>query len=236
MPTLVVALDMPEASQALEMSKKLLGTPAWLKVGLELFSLAGPDLVHRLKDQGFSVFLDLKLHDIPNTVQSAVRAAQRIGVDMLTIHTMGGERMARAALAGIDPAYATHPLIMGVTVLTSTAQGELPAYTGDISELAVNLAEAAHGWGVHGVVSSGFEVANIKTRCADTFLCLTPGIRLADSTADDQRRIMTPAQAVQAGSNFLVVGRPITRSPDPEQTTRRILDEMETAFCQRTVS
>ncbi|MEG2172168.1 MAG: orotidine-5'-phosphate decarboxylase [Desulfovibrionaceae bacterium] len=234
MATLVVALDMPEASQALDMAYKLSGLPVWLKVGLELFSLAGPDLVHSLKDKGFSVFLDLKLFDIPHTVQSAVSSAQRMGVDMLTIHAMGGERMARAALEGIDTSKPNAPLIMGVTVLTSTAQGELPGYTGDIGVLATNLARHASNWGLHGVVCSGFEVPSIKAQCPANFLCLTPGIRLADSSADDQRRIMTPRQAVQAGANFLVVGRPITRSPHPDQITQRIVDEMEAAYCQRT--
>lgn len=233
MATLVVALDMPEAPQAFEMAKKLAGTPVWFKVGLELFSIAGPDLVHSLKDMGFSVFLDLKMFDIPNTVQSAVRAAQAMGVDMLTIHTMGGERMARAALAGIDQSCEKTPLIMGVTVLTSMAQGELPFYTGDISGLAINLAKAASAWGLPGIVCSGFEVSGIKAQCPADFLCLSPGIRLADSSTDDQRRIMTPAQAVQAGSDFLVVGRPITRSADPQQSTLRILHDMETASCQR---
>lgn len=229
MATLVVALDMPTPQQAFEMAKKLTGTPVWLKVGLELFSLAGPDLVHRLKDSGFSVFLDLKLFDIPNTVQSAVRAAQCMGVDMLTIHTMGGERMAQAAMAGLDHAADQKPLIMGVTVLTSTAQGEVPFYTGDISALATDLAKAASDWGLHGVVCSGFEVSGIKAQCPTGFLCLSPGIRLPDNNADDQRRIMTPAQAVHAGSDFLVVGRPITRSADPQQSTLRILHDMQTA-------
>lgn len=236
MATLVVALDMPETSQALAMARSLKGQDIWLKVGLELFTLGGPDLVHRCKDLGFKVFLDLKLHDIPNTVQSAVRAIQTLGVDMLTIHTLGGERMARAAVAALDPTCPSRPLIMGVTVLTSTAQGELPSYTGDISELAVQLAASANQWGLSGVVSSGFEVQGIKRQCTPNFLCLTPGIRPADSASDDQRRVMTPAQAVQAGSDFLVVGRPITRAANPALAAERIVDEMKTALCQRTVS
>lgn len=235
MSTLVVALDMPETSQALDMARSLKGQELWLKVGLELFTLGGPELVHRCKDMGFKVFLDLKLHDIPNTVQSAVRAIQTLGVDMLTIHTMGGERMARAAVAGLDPAR-HRPLIMGVTVLTSTAQGEVPGYTGDISELAIQLATSASQWGLSGVVSSGFEVQGIKQRCTQDFLCLTPGIRPADSASDDQRRVMTPAQAVQAGSDFLVVGRPITRAANPARAAARIVEEMKTALCQRTAS
>lgn len=236
MSTLVVALDMPTSSQAISMAQTLKGQKLWLKVGLELFSLGGPDLVHRLKDMGFKVFLDLKLHDIPNTVQSAVRAIQGMGVDMLTIHTLGGERMARAALVGIDPAQPVCPLIMGVTVLTSTAEGELPAYSQDIGTLVRELATSASQWGLHGVVSSGFEVQDIKQRCHAGFLCLSPGIRPAGSASDDQRRIMTPAQAVQAGADFLVVGRPITRAIDPVQTVHDIMAEMKTALCQRTAS
>lgn len=236
MSTLVVALDMPESSQALDMAHALKGQNLWLKVGLELFSLGGPDLVHRCKDMGFKVFLDLKLHDIPNTVQSAVRAIQTMGVDMLTIHTLGGERMARAAMEAVDPKSPSRPLIMGVTVLTSTAEGELPGYVGSISSLAVTLATSASQWGLNGVVSSGFEVQGIKQQCSPNFLCLTPGIRPADSASDDQRRVMTPAQAVQAGSDFLVVGRPITRSANPAQTAQRIMTEMETALRQRIAS
>lgn len=246
MASLVVALDMPDLSQALALSDKLAGSPVWCKVGLELFSVAGPDLIARLKDKGFSVFLDLKLFDIPHTVQAAARAIQAMGVDMLTIHTMGGERMARAALAGIAQDKgdsAPKPLVMGVTVLTSTAPGEVPGYTGDISELAVDLAKNAADWNLHGVVCSGFEVRAIKA-ARPQVLCLTPGIRLSDGPAsvlaptnnDDQRRIMTPAQAVEAGSDFLVVGRPITRAADPLQSALRILQEMETASCQRRVS
>lgn len=251
MATLVVALDTPDLPQALALADKLAGSPVWCKVGLELFSVAGPDLIARLKDKGFSVFLDLKLFDIPNTVQAASRAIGALGVDMLTIHTMGGERMARAALAGIftdtgpgaKPSPAPTPLVMGVTVLTSTAQGEVPGYTGDIGALAIDLAKGAADWGLHGVVCSGFEVQAIKA-ARPQILCLTPGIRLAEgsasgaapASADDQRRIMTPAQAVEAGSDFLVVGRPITRAADPLQSALRILQEMETASCQRRVS
>lgn len=230
MATLVVALDMPEAAPAIALAQKLQGSPVWLKVGLELFTAAGPDLVRRFKDMGFHVFLDLKLHDIPNTVHGAVLAAHTLGVDMLTLHTLGGERMAKAAVAALDTVHAPKPLLLGVTILTSTAQGELPGHTGPINVFATELAASAKAWGLNGVVSSGFEVSSIRQHCPAPFICLTPGIRPAATSAhDDQRRVMTPAQAVQAGSDYLVVGRPITQAMAPEKATRTILDEMATA-------
>lgn len=235
---LVIALDTQDSHAALQLTDALatgLGTDEnkalpWLKVGLELFVHAGPDMVRRLKAKGFQVFVDLKMYDIPNTVRGGILSAASAGADMITIHTQGGARMAMAAAeAAAEAGAATGhtPLIMGVTVLTSMAEGELPLTQAPLAELIPQLAEGAHQWGLHGIVCSGHEVTAIKQRCGQDFLCLTPGIRPASGTADDQRRIMTPAEAVRAGSDFLVVGRPITRAVDPVAAARAIREEMQ---------
>lgn len=229
-PQLVAALDSHDSDAILALAGQLRGVVPWVKVGLELYAHAGPDMLARLKDHGFRVFVDLKMFDIPNTVRGGVAAAMGRGADMLTIHTLGGEAMAGAALeaAHARPA-AERPLLMGVTVLTSMDNGDLPAYTGDLRQLATHLAEQAFGWGLDGVVCSGHEVRSIKEMCSPDFLCLTPGIRPRGSNLDDQSRIVTPAQAVRAGANFLVVGRPISKAADPRQAAMGILQEMESA-------
>ena len=213
MAELVVALDFDDALDALNMAGALRGHVSWVKVGLELFISEGPRVLHSLKGLGFNVFLDLKLYDIPNTVRGAALAAAASGADMMTLHLGGGERMCRAAveaMAGQEHA----PLLMGVTVLTSFAEGEVPGCSMLLGDLAKTLASGAAAWGMNGVVCSGHEVAAIK-KAHPALLCLTPGIRLAGSGGDDQRRVMTPAQAVRNGSDFLVVGRPITRAEHP---------------------
>lgn len=222
MAKLVVALDYTDSLDALNMANSLRGSAEWMKVGLELFTREGPRVVQTLKGMGFKIMLDLKLYDIPNTVRGGVRSACWIGADLITVHLSGGERMIRAA---VDEARqvvnGTHPLVFGVTVLTSMDQGELPGYTGDLSVLAADLASKGAAWGLNGVVCSGHEVANIKARNPQ-LLCLTPGIRIDDKSSDDQRRIMTPERAVAAGSDFLVVGRPVTRAEDPAAAARAI--------------
>lgn len=241
---LIIALDTQDSAAALHLADALatgLGqgqeqrqtsgdSLPWLKVGLELFVHAGPDMVRRLKDKGFHVFVDLKMYDIPNTVRGGILSAASAGADMITIHTQGGARMAMAAAEAAAESRATTgntPLIMGVTVLTSMAEGELPTCQTPLADLIPQLAEDAHQWGLHGVVCSGHEVAAIKHRCGQNFLCLTPGIRPASGMADDQRRVMTPAEAVRAGSDFLVVGRPITRAADPVAAALAIREEMQ---------
>lgn len=228
MAELVIALDKPTANEALAVATTLAGSGCWMKVGLELYTASGPSIIAALRDLGLKVFLDLKFHDIPNTVRGAVRSAARTGADMVNIHLLGGERMARAAVEGIvDGAQAGHkPILLGVTVLTSTAEGELPGYSGTISALAAQLAAAGMQWGLDGVVCSGYEVESIKERCGAAYLCLTPGIRPGGGGGDDQRRVMTPAQAVRAGADYLVVGRPVTGAPDPAQAVRDILADM----------
>jgi len=228
MADLVVALDFPDVEQAVGCADALRGIVPWVKVGLELFSIGGPELVRIFKSQGFKVFLDLKLHDIPNTVKGAALACAAAGADMMTLHLAGGERMCRDALeavAGLDK----RPLLFGVTVLTSLSEGELPCWEGGLSELARKLSGLASVWGLDGVVCSGHEASRIKAEYPN-LQCLTPGIRLGDGQNDDQRRIMTPAQAVSAGSDFLVVGRPITRAEDPASAASKVLADMGRAI------
>jgi len=234
MADLVVALDFKDAESALSMARILRGTAPWMKVGLELFTAEGPKVVFGLKNLGFKVFLDLKFFDIPNTVQGAVRSAVRLGADMVNIHALGGERMARAAMEGCAegtlPGQAS-PLVLAVTMLTSMAAGDLPvANAPGPSEMALDLAVKAKQYGLNGVVCSGLEVERIKGACGSGFACLTPGIRPASAEAGDQRRVVTPAEAVRSGSDFLVVGRPVTRAKRPDETARVIIEEMDRAL------
>lgn len=228
MAELIVALDYTEAPEALHMAETLRGNVNWVKTGVELFTSEGPQMVRTLKAMGFKVMLDLKLFDIPNTVRGGVRAACRVGADLITLHLLGGERMIRAAADEAACAGNGAPLLFGVTVLTSMAQGELPGYTGDITALAGDLAAKAAAWGLHGVVCSGHEAAGIKQRCPG-LRCLTPGIRLDAAAGDDQRRIMTPDRAVAAGADFLVVGRPVTRADDPAAAAKAVRESMARA-------
>ncbi len=224
---LIVAVDTHDVQSAYALATALQGHVNWLKVGLELFVAGGPQVVQKIKDLGFKVFLDLKMYDIPNTVHGGVLSAASLGADMLTIHVQGGERMAKAAMeASHSLPSEKRPLIFGVTVLTSMANGDLPTYSGDVSTLAFELAKSAHSWGLDGIVSSGHEVEGIKATCGGDFLCLTPGIRPAGHGTDDQRRLMTPEQAVKAGSNFLVVGRPITKAEKPSQIAQDIVAQI----------
>jgi orotidine-5'-phosphate decarboxylase len=233
MAELVVALDFGDAPSALTMARTLKGTAPWMKVGLELFTAEGPKVVAGLKELGFKVFLDLKFFDIPNTVQGAVRSAVRLGADMVNIHALGGERMAEAALEGCaqgavpgQPA----PMVLAVTMLTSMAAGDLPvAGAPDPSEMALDLAVKAKQYGLNGVVCSGLEAERIKTSCGASFVCLTPGIRPASAAAGDQRRVVTPAEAVRNGADFLVVGRPVTGADKPVEAAGAIIEEMDRA-------
>ncbi len=229
---LIVALDTQDPEYALSLATSLKGTVPWLKVGLELFVQGGPEIISKLKALQFKIFLDLKMYDIPNTVYGGVLSACKMGVDLLTIHTQGGGRMAQAAMQAVHD-YAkdngnqgSRPLVFGVTVLTSMEQGELPLSQEKIGDLVLDLAQQAQSWGLDGVVCSGHEAQSIGQRCGEDFMRLTPGIRPDNGQADDQRRVMTPAQAMEAGACFLVVGRPITKAENPQQAAQDILQQM----------
>lgn len=227
MAELAVALDYPDAKQAIEFGRAIHGLAPWVKVGLELFTASGPGTVLDLKSLGFKVFLDLKFMDIPNTVRGAVRSAARCGCDLLTLHTMGGEEMMRAARLGAgEGSPGNPPLLVGVTVLTSMGPEDLPYETGvSMQELVSGLAGRAYAAGLDGVVCSPLEARRVKDEFGPDFVCVTPGIR-PEASGDDQRRTATPAQAVKAGADILVVGRPITASPDPQKAILKILEQM----------
>lgn len=221
---LIVALDCPEKEDAIALARSLCGVVSWVKVGMTLFSLAGPDVLKELRDMGFHVFLDMKFYDIPHTVGGAVRAACRSGAEMLTLHVQGGARMCEAAREAAD-ASATPPRLFGVTALTSFDRGEMPGIQIPPAAFALELAGLAAQWKLDGVVCSALDVASVKI-AAPSMACLCPGIRPGGDAADDQRRIMTPGKAVMAGANYLVVGRPVIRAADPAQAARDILVEM----------
>lgn len=236
MAELVIALDYPAADEALAMAASLRNEFAdsglWMKIGLELYTASGPKIVREIRDMGYKVFADLKFHDIPNTVRGAVRSAARAGADMVNVHAAGGIRMMQAALQGAEEGAESggkRPLVLAVTVLTSLAAEDLPGPLNgmDPGALALDYARTCSEAGLDGVVCSAHEAAAIKQACGNGFACLTPGIRPASAEAGDQRRIMTPAQAVRTGSDYLVVGRPVTKAADPAGAVRSILAEMQ---------
>ena len=215
-PRVIVALDYPDAESALQLVRRLDSSQCRLKVGKELFTAAGPDFVRRLVDLGFEVFLDLKFHDIPSTVAKACSAAARLGVWMMNVHALGGERMlsaAREALSGLT----RPPLLVAVTILTSMDETDLRTIGlgGAPGDHVIRLATLAHDCGLDGVVCSSRETRELRTRLDSSFRLVTPGIRPSGSRMDDQRRVMTPADAVRNGSTYLVIGRPITQADDP---------------------
>ncbi|AFU97735.1 orotidine 5'-phosphate decarboxylase [Simiduia agarivorans SA1 = DSM 21679] len=209
------------------MADKLDPTKCRVKVGKELFTAEGPALVRTLVKKGFQVFLDLKFHDIPNTVAKAVTAAAELGVWMVNVHASGGKRMMQAAHEALKPYGANAPLLIAVTVLTSTEEGELNDIGLDcsINGQVLRLATLAKDCGLDGVVCSAQEAEMLKGAQGPEFQLVTPGIRPASATADDQRRIMTPSQALKAGVDYMVIGRPITQAEDPQQALNEILKE-----------
>jgi orotidine-5'-phosphate decarboxylase len=215
-PRVIVALDYADADAALALAQRLDPTQCKVKVGKELFTTAGPRLVEQLVARGFDVFLDLKFHDIPNTVAAACRAAARLGVWMVNVHAFGGKAMLSAAREAV-PSGADSPQLIAVTLLTSMDMEDLAdlGIAGTPEEAVGRLAALAQSAGLDGVVCSAREAAKLRAGCGNDFCLVTPGIRPAAGAADDQQRIMTPAAALAAGANYLVIGRPITRATDP---------------------
>jgi orotidine-5'-phosphate decarboxylase len=224
---IIVALDYPSADAALQLVGQLSPELCRLKVGKELFTRAGPQLVESLVGQGFDVFLDLKFHDIPNTVASACHAAADLGVWMLNVHALGGARMLEAAREGVSRA-GHSPLLIAVTILTSMDETDLAAVglAGSPLENVMRLARLAQQSGLDGIVCSSREVTPLRAELERDFKLVTPGIRPAGSQADDQRRIMTPVDAVTNGSDYLVIGRPVTQADDPVGILRTINSEL----------
>ncbi len=227
---LIVALDVPNAAAAAELVKRLDGICRWFKVGLELFTAAGPAVVEKLVTRGHSVFLDLKLHDIPNTVAGAVRSAAGLGVRMMTVHAAGGPAMLAAARAALD-GMTNPPELLGVTVLTSMDAAQMRAAgIGRSPEKQVELlAKMGLKAGLRGFVCSPHEVAALRALTGSEGVLVVPGIRPAGAKADDQKRAATPAGTLKAGASYLVVGRPITQASDPAEAAEAILKEMARA-------
>ena len=225
---IIVALDFDDARAANALVSELDPQRCKLKVGKELFVRTGPGQVRRLVDAGFDVFLDLKFHDIPNTVAGACRAAADLGVWMVNVHAAGGRAMLEAARQAIPVAPGV-PHLIGVTVLTSL-NGDGLAETGVVSSPAAQvtrLASLSQACGLDGVVCSARECTDIRSHCGDSFVLVTPGIRPAGTAAGDQNRVVTPAAALVAGSNYLVIGRPITAAPQPMQAISQIDAELD---------
>jgi orotidine-5'-phosphate decarboxylase len=228
---LIVALDVPDAASATRLVSQLEGTCQWFKVGLELFVAAGPAVIEPLVAGGHSVFLDLKLYDIPNTVAGAVRSATALGVKMMTLHAAGGPAMLAAAKSALE-GVANPPELLAVTVLTSMDQAQVSAVGLDRSpaEQVAVLARMGLEAGIRGFVCSPREVAALRALTGPEGLLVVPGIRPAGATIGDQKRIATPADALRQGASFLVVGRPITQAPSPAEAAAAILQEMAEAL------
>ncbi len=221
---IVVALDFPGFDQAMAMARQLDPQNCRVKVGKELFTRCGPRVVEALHELGFEVFLDLKFHDIPNTTAMAVMAAAELGVWMVNVHCSGGLKMMASCREVLEQHQGNKPLLIGVTVLTSMEQDDLAGIGLDVvpQEQVLRLAALAQQAGLDGLVCSAQEAQALKQQWTEGLL-VTPGIRPAGSASDDQKRILTPAQAMQAGSDYLVIGRPVTRAAEPAQAVRAIL-------------
>lgn len=220
----IVALDYDNQADALAFVDRFDPASCRLKVGKEMFTLFGPEFVRELHKRGFSVFLDLKFHDIPNTCSKAVRAAAELGVWMVNVHASGGERMMTASREILEPYGKDRPWLIGVTVLTSMEQSDLAGIGLDVEpqQQVMRLATLTRNSGLDGVVCSAQEASMLKSSLGQEFKLVTPGIRPAGSEVGDQRRIMTPYEAVQAGSDYLVIGRPITQAAEPAKVLAAI--------------
>jgi orotidine-5'-phosphate decarboxylase len=227
MSPVIIALDFADAKSALALAKQLDPTLCRLKVGKELFTRSGPILIEQLINLGFDVFLDLKYHDIPNTVARACLAAADLGVWMVNVHALGSRSMLLAASEALEK-HSQRPLLIAVTILTSLEKYDLYAVGlhGSVEENVLRLARLSDACGLDGVVCSPHEILTIRKAIGNDFKLVTPGIRPVDSGLDDQKRIMTPAQAVNFGADYLVIGRPITAAPDPLQALMDIINEI----------
>ncbi len=231
---LVVALDVETGEQALALVEKLRGLAGMFKVGKQLFTAEGPSIVRRIRELGEQVFLDLKFHDIPNTVAKAGIEATRLGVRMFNLHALGGRQMMAGTVAAVKEAAerwgVKPPIILGVTVLTSHNEETLAevGISRSVKDEVISLATLCDAAGMDGVVASGLEIAPIRTAIKrEGFVILIGGVRPAGSAHDDQSRVLTPGEAMRAGASYLVVGRPITAAPDPVAAAQKIIEEIE---------
>ncbi|MGE4483793.1 MAG: orotidine-5'-phosphate decarboxylase [Oscillospiraceae bacterium] len=223
----IIACDFPGRAETIAFLDNFTEVKPFLKIGMELFYAAGPDIVREIKARGHKVFLDLKLHDIPNTVESAMSVLSGLGADMTNVHASGAIPMMEAAMRGFSKG-GENPILIAVTQLTSTSEERMRSdllIEHTMEETVMHYAENAKAAGLSGVVCSPLEVQKVHETCGDDFLTVTPGIRFADNTAGDQARIATPALAKKFGSDYIVVGRPITRAADPVAAYRRCCAE-----------
>ena len=216
----IIACDFPDKQTTLQFLDHFSDVTLYVKIGMELFYAEGPAIVRDIKDRGHKIFLDLKLHDIPNTVKSAMRRLSRLDVDMCNVHAAGGSAMMSAAVEGLTREDGTSPLLIAVTQLTSTSQEMLEnelLIDHPLNDVVSHYASLAKKSGLQGIVCSPHEVPEVKAQLGSDFLCITPGVRLASDSKDDQHRITTPADAKRLGSDYIVVGRPITKASDPRK-------------------
>ncbi len=239
MDRLIVALDFPSEHRALDLVRKLKGTANFFKVGLQLYTSVGPDIVRKIKAEGGKVFLDLKFLDIPNTVSRAALEAARLGVNMLTFHALGGNGMLRAARDTLQDMSETEgwpmPKLLGVTVLTSMDQQTLTSVGIDrpLPAMVVHLARISRGAGFQGIVCSPMELRLLRESGIDGMTFVTPGIRADQAQADDQARSMSAAEAIREGADYLVVGRPITQADEPDKAALHFVEEIQRARLER---
>ena len=226
----IVACDFASAEQTFAFLDKFTGKKPFVKIGMELYYAEGPSIVRQIKARGHKIFLDLKLHDIPNTVKKAMAVLRNLDVDITNLHAAGTTAMMKGALEGLTREDGTRPLLIAVTQLTSTDQEALEKdilIEKPIDEVVMHYAETARNAGLDGIVCSPLEAGKVHDRCGAGFLTITPGVRFADGDVGDQKRVMTPAQAKAIGSDYIVVGRPITAAADPVAAYERCVAE----FC-----
>ena len=224
----IIACDFADKETSLNFLDKFKGRKPFVKIGMELFYAEGPQIVREIKARGHKIFLDLKLHDIPNTVKKSMAVLSRLDVDMCNLHAAGTSRMMEAALEGLTRPDGTRPLLIAVTQLTSTDQEAMERdllIKEPIDKVVMHYAETAKNAGLDGVVCSPLEAQKVHDICGEKFLTVTPGVRFADGDIGDQKRVMTPEQAKKIGSDYIVVGRPITAAPDPVAAYERCIKE-----------
>ena len=224
----IVACDFAGAKQTFDFLDKFGTARPFVKIGMELYYAEGPDIVRKIKERGHRIFLDLKLHDIPNTVKKAMAVLSRLDVDMTNLHAGGGIEMMKYAVEGLTRPDGSRPLLIAVTMLTSISEavmtGEL-GISGQLPDTVIRYAKNAASAGLDGVVCSPLEARIVHENCGAGFVTVTPGVRFADGDTGDQKRVMTPAEAKRIGSDYIVVGRPITAAPDPEEAYLRCVRE-----------
>ena len=224
----IIACDFDSAEKTFAFLDKFTGKKPFVKIGMELYYAEGPEIVREIKRRGHKIFLDLKLHDIPNTVKKAMAVLSRLDVDMTNLHASGTGRMMEAAIEGLTRPDGTRPILIAVTQLTSTDEETMKRdllIDAPIKDVVMHYGEVAKGAGLDGVVCSPLEAAAVHERCGESFITVTPGVRFADGDVGDQKRVMTPAEAKKIGSDYIVVGRPITAADDPVAAYERCVYE-----------